>query len=126
MIGNKYLQTFYKYTDEDTGLNQLLELLKSKDKKFITSLKRYPVDIEKCSDEEIEYLTKTAALIDYYLQLHNLEVPEWLRNEKLKFERPYYHSKRLSDFDKFRLIYTNPAPFRTRNVYYDLEGICRI
>ncbi len=34
MIGNDYLQSLYEYPDEDTSLNQLLELLKSKDKLF--------------------------------------------------------------------------------------------
>lgn len=35
MIGNKYLQTLFNYPDEDTSLNQLLEMLKYKDMKFI-------------------------------------------------------------------------------------------
>ena len=65
-------------------------------------------------------------LIDYYIQLQGIEVPYWIRNENLGFEKPYYHSKRISDFEKVRLIYANPAPFRVRNVYFDLEGIGRV
>jgi hypothetical protein len=126
MIGNKYLRDLFNYPDEDTSLNQLLELLKSKDAKFIDSLKREPVDIGLCDDSEVEYLTKVSALIDYYLQLYNMEVPDWLRSDKLTFKKPYYHSRRISDFDKVRLLYTNPAPFRARNVYFDLEGIKRV
>jgi hypothetical protein len=126
MIGNKYLRDLSNYPDEDTSFNQLLELLKSKDAKFIDSLKSEPVDIDLCDDLEIKYLTKASALIDYYLQLHNLEIPSWLRNKKLHFKKPYYHSKRISDFDKFRLQYTNPSPFRARNVYFDLESIKRV
>lgn len=126
MIGNKYLRDLSNYPDEDTSFNQLLELLKSKDSKFIDSLKSEPVDIDLCDDLEIKYLTKASALIDYYLQLHNLEIPSWLRNKKLRFKKPYYHSKRISDFDKFRLQYTNPSPFRARNVYFDLESIKRV
>jgi len=122
MIGNKYLQAFYEYPDEDTSLNQLLEFLKSKDKKFLDSLYE-PVDINACNDNEIIFLTKISALIDYHLQLHGFEVPNWLRDEKLRFEKPYYHSKRISDFDK---VNTNPAPFRARNVYFELEGIKRV
>ncbi|KUO48950.1 MAG: hypothetical protein APF76_09920 [Desulfitibacter sp. BRH_c19] len=125
MIGNKYLQAFYEYPDEDTSLNQLLEFLKSKDKKFLDSLYE-PVDINACNDNEIIFLTKISALIDYHLQLHGFEVPNWLRDEKLRFEKPYYHSKRISDFDKVKLLYTNPAPFRARNVYFELEGIKRV
>jgi len=125
MIGNKYLQALFNYPDKDTGLNQLLELLKTKDREFIDSLFE-PVDLEACDDQKIKYLTIVSALIDYYLQIHELEVPDWLRNEKLTFETPYYYSRRISDFEKFKLQYTNPGPFRARNVYFDLHGIERV
>ena len=55
-----------------------------------------------------------------------IAVPEWLRSNILRFEVPYYHSKRISDFEKFKLQMTNPGPFRARNVYFDLTGIGRI
>ena len=100
-------------------------MLKYKDMKFIDSLIN-PVDIDLCSEEEIIYLTKISALIDYYLQMHNIKVPNWIRNEKLQFDKPYYHSKRISDFEKLKLQYSNPSPFRIRNVYFDLDGIERI
>jgi len=125
MIGNEYLQALCDYIDEDTAINQLLELLKFKDKKFISSLTE-EVNIDLCNENEIEFLIKVSALIDYHLQLHDIEVPSWLRNDKLKFEKPYYHSKRISDFEKIRLLYSNPAPFRARNVYFQLEGIKRV
>lgn len=125
MIGNRYLQELFNYPDEDASLNQLLELLRYKDVKFMDSLKE-PVDLGLCTDEEIEYLTKVSALMDYYLQIHEIEVPHWIRDEKLRFEKPYYYSTRISDFEKVRLQYSNPAPFRVRNVYYDLQGIQRV
>ena len=125
MIGNKYLQALFDYPDEDTSFNQLIEILKYKDIKFINSLKK-PVNIDLCNDKEIKYLTKASALIDYYLQIDNIEVPDWLRNEKLSFDRPYYHTKRISDFEKFKLQYTNPSPFKARNVYFDLDSIKRV
>ncbi|NLN86793.1 MAG: hypothetical protein GX133_04185 [Syntrophomonadaceae bacterium] len=125
MIGNEYLRALFDYPDEDTSLNQLLELLKCKEIRFIDSLGK-PVDIDSCNDEEIEYLTKVSALIDYYLQIQGIDVPEWIRDERLRFDKPYYHSSRISDFEKLRLLYTNPAPFRARNVYFDLHGIQRV
>ena len=125
MIGNEYLRALFDYPDEDTSLNQLLELLKCKEIRFIDSLGK-PVDIDSCNDEEIEYLTKVSALIDYYLQIQGIDVPEWIRDERLRFYKPYYHSSRISDFEKLRLLYTNPAPFRARNVYFDLHGIQRV
>ncbi|QGG48347.1 hypothetical protein FTV88_2249 [Heliorestis convoluta] len=60
------------------------------------------------------------------MQILDLEVPGWIRDKKLTFQKPYYHPKRMSDFEKFKLTYTNPAPFKARNVYFDLEGIKRI
>ncbi len=125
MIGNSMLQALCDYPDEDTSFNQLLELLKAKDREFLDSL-NVPVDLTACNDGEINYLTKASALIDYYLQIHGLSVPGWLRSDKLSFDRPYYHSKRLSDFDKFRLQFTNPAPFRARNTYFELDGLVRV
>ncbi|MEJ6951708.1 hypothetical protein [Natronospora cellulosivora (SeqCode)] len=125
MIGNKYLKGLFEFQDEDTTINQLLELLKSKDMKFINSLYE-PIAIDNCTYEEINYLIKISALIDYYLQLHKIEVPSWLRDERLSFEKPYFYPKRLSDFEKVKLQYVNPSPFKARNVYFDLHGIERI
>jgi len=65
MIGNKFLYDLYKINDLDTSLNQLMESLKSKDENFIDSLNT-PVDSEVCDEDEIIYLTKASALIDYY------------------------------------------------------------
>lgn len=125
MIGNKFLKELYEYPDEDTGINQLLEMLKYKDMSFINSIYD-DVDLDLCNSEEIQYLTKVSALIDYFLQLHELEVPPWLRDDRLCFDKPYFHPKRLSDFDKVKLQYTNPGPFKARNVYFDLHGLERV
>ena len=126
MIGNKYLEGFFNYEDEDTSFNQLLETLKYKDMKFIDSLTHEPVDLDICSEDELIYLTKASALIDDYLQTHEIEVPDWLRDRRLVFDRPYYHSKRISDFEKVRLQFTSTGPFRARNTYFDLDGIGRV
>ncbi len=37
MIGNKYLKDLFEYPDQDTSINQLLELLKFKDMEFIVA-----------------------------------------------------------------------------------------
>ena len=106
MIGNSHLRELFECPREDAGLNQLLELLASKDTAFIDGLVREPVDLDLCSDEEIRFLTKASALIDYYLQRHGIEVPGW-----------------LSDFDRFKLTFKSPGPFKRRNVFFDLDGI---
>lgn len=73
MIGNKYLQSLFNYPDEDTSLNQLLEVLKFKDIQIIDSVKE-SVNLNLCSVEELKFLTKVSALIDYYLQIHQIAI----------------------------------------------------
>ncbi len=126
MTGNNYLEELFNYQDEDTSINQLLELLKYKDPNFISSLKREYVNLDLCTHDEIKYLTKISGLIDYYFQIHELEIPEWIRDERLQFDRPYYHLKRITDFDKLKLQIESPSPFRRRNTYFELDSIVRV
>lgn len=126
MIGNKHLNELFGYPDEDTSINEILELLKYKDPKFIDSLKKEDVNLDLCTEDEIKYLTKLSGLIDYYFQIHELEIPKWIRDERLQFSKPYYHSKRISDFEKLKLQIESPSPFRRRNIYFDLDSIVRI
>jgi len=126
MIGNRFLRELYGIADENQSLCQLLEYLTYRDQEFLDSLESEPVDPDSCNSFELQYLTKASALIDYFLQLHRITVPSWLRDDKLTFETPYYYSKRLTDFEKFRLIYTSPGPFRRRNVFFELEGLRRV
>lgn len=125
MIGNRFLKELYEIKDEDTGLNILLETLKRKDQEFINSL-NYPVDIGRCNEKEIRFLTIACSLIDYYLQEAGIDIPEWLRDSRLCFDKPYYWPSRLSDLEKLKLMISCPATFRARNVYFDLGGIHRI
>ena len=126
MIGNKYIDELFNYPDEDTGINELLELLKYKDPNFIYSLKMDDINLDLCTDDEIRYLTKVSSLIDYYLQIHELEIPKWIRDKRLQFDRPYYHLKRINDFEKLKLQIESPSPFRRRNTYFDLDAIVRV
>ena len=126
MIGNKYIDELFNYPDEDTGINELLELLKYKDPNFIYSLKMEHINLDLCTDDEIRYLTKVSSLIDYYLQIHELEIPKWIRDKRLQFDRPYYHLKRINDFEKLKLQIESPSPFRRRNTYFDLDAIVRV
>lgn len=126
MIGNKYLDELFNYPDIDSSINQLLEFLKYKDPNFICSLKKEYVNLDLCTYDEIKYLTIISGLIDYYFQIHELEIPKWIRDERLQFNRPYYHVKRINDFDKFKLQVDSPSPFRRRNTYFDLDSIVRV
>jgi hypothetical protein len=126
MIGNRYLQALYNYNDRDTSISQLLEILKFKDKDFINSLYEEEVNIDLLDEKEKEFLIISVSLIDHFFQIYNLDIPNWLRDERLSFSLPYYYNRRLSDFEKVKLLFTNPSPFRLRNVYFDLNSIIRI
>lgn len=125
MIGNNILENLYRTVDEDTAINQILDYLKSVDEDFIESIK-IPIDIDLCTQDEVVFLTKVSALIDYFLQIKGIEVPSWVRDNRLSFSKPYYHSKRISDFEKIRVQYTSPAPLHIRNVFFDLDGLKRV
>ncbi|HZK27241.1 MAG TPA: hypothetical protein VFD00_06870 [Thermoclostridium sp.] len=126
MIGNKYIEGLFNYPDEDTSINELLELLKYKDPNFIDSLKKEDINLDLCTNDEIRYLTKVSSLIDYYFQIHEFEIPKWIRNERLQFNKPYYHSKRINDFERLKLQIGSPSPFRRRNAYFELDSIVRV
>ncbi len=126
MIGNNYLRNFFEYPRKDIAVNELLEFLTYKDAEFIDSLWTEPVNLSSCNQKEIHFLIKASALIDYFLQHHGMKVPNWLRDNRLCFDKPYYYSKRLNDFEKFKLLYSSPAPFKRRNVYFDLDAIKRL
>ncbi|MFW5648542.1 MAG: hypothetical protein ACOCG5_05600 [Candidatus Alkaliphilus sp. MAG34] len=123
MIGNKYIEGLFNYPDEDTSINELLELLKYKDPNFIDSLKKEDINLDLCTNDEIKYLTKVSSLIDYYFQIHEFKIPKWIRDERLQFDMPYYHSKRINDFERLKLQIESPSPFRRRNVYFELDSI---
>src|SRR5699024_3242565 len=109
MIGNKYIKKLFNYPDEDTSINELLELLKYKDLNFIDSLKEEDINLDLCTNDEIRYLTKVSSLIDYYFQIHELEIPKWIRDKRLQFNKPYYHSNRINDFEKLKLQIESPS-----------------
>ena len=73
MIGNKYIKNLFDYPDEDTSINELLELLKYKDLNFLDSLNKEDINLDLCTNEEIIYLTKVSSLIDYYFKSMNLK-----------------------------------------------------
>lgn len=126
MIGNEHLAELYHYDDLDSSFNQLADYLNSKNEEFIISLNIQPVNIDECSADEIDFLTMASAIIDYYLQINNIEVPSWVRDEQLIFKNPKWYTKRTDDIDKFKLFYQSPAPFKTRNIFLDISGLYRV
>lgn len=125
MIGNNYLSDLYQITDLDTSINQLLEWLHFEDTDFLKSLD-VPLDLNVLTGDEQHFLTIMAAIIDYCLQLKNRPVPRWLRDDRLCFEPPYFHSKRLTDFEKVKIQCIVLGPLKARQVYIEPDGLKRV
>ncbi len=124
MIGNKFMRSLFEEKDRDFAISELLEYLKFVDDTFINKIKI--VELENITEEERQFLTITSALIDFFLQKNDLEIPEWIRDSKLVFDEPHFYQQRIEDIDKIKLMINNPAPFRNRNIFFDLDSIKRV
>lgn len=97
MIKNEYLKDLYMYGDRDIALNQLMKYFHMKDKGFIYSIStEYPC-LEECTKDEIKFLTSASALIGYYMQVNNLDMPSWIKDSKLSSNGSIYYNR----FDNF-------------------------
>lgn len=126
MIGNSALKVLFEVSDRDIAISQLLEMLKTNHEQLLRSLYEEAPNIDEFTSEELIFVIICSSIIDYSLQLNNKPIPSWIRDPRLAFIEPFYYNRRLSDFEKVKLIYSSPAPFRNRNVYLKLEGLIRV
>lgn len=127
MINNKYLRSLYELEDRDFALSALLQALYGLHEDMLESITNDIPDISDCTKEELEFLTICATLIEYKLQeLHQMNCPKWLFDNRLKFNEPYFYQRRFLDKKKEDLIKSNPDPFKNRNVYFELHAISKL
>lgn len=98
MIKNEYLKKLYMYNDRDIALSQLIEYFSIKDEEFVDSIMNDFPDLEECTKEEFEFLTAASAIIDYFMQINNLNVPSWVRDSRLNFDFSIYCNNNLNKF----------------------------
>lgn len=126
MIGNKILNELYSYHDRDTALNQLLEMLKFSDSRFINSLSNEVPDLSKLNDDEFHFVVIVSALVDYCYTEKGIKVPGWINSKKLRFSEPFFYQKRITELEKSELLLTSPNSFKQKNVYFDLHSLKRV
>lgn len=93
MINNKYLDTLYSYNDRDLSLTELIRYMREDEDNLLASLVNYDLDLDDCTESEIEFLLEVNGIIQYFLKRNNTEKPNWLSDERLSFnnESLYYN-----------------------------------
>lgn len=126
MIGNELLDTLYAYNDISSSINQLCDYISENPEEVKSLLSVNIPDLEKLSNDEQNFITILASIIDYKFQEYNITAPSWLYDEKLSFAVPFYLDKRLNELDKLKLFIKANGPFKTRNVFIDITGLTRM
>lgn len=127
MIGNEYLSWMYNNKDTNYVICEMLEDCRTGDSDFIKSLFEQPVDLSYGIDDEIHFLTIICTIIDWKSKVLKYPLPKWINDKRLYFKYPYYYNEgRLTDFDKVKLLITNPIQMCNRNVYFDMSGLERV
>lgn len=126
MITNSYLKMFYEYPDRDTSINQLLEFLRFKHPKFLSNIKENVPQFDLLTEDEKNFLIVASALIEYCLSDMQVAIPNWINDDFLRFKKPFFYNRRLTDRDKEHLLRESPEAFKKRNVYFLLEGLKRV
>lgn len=76
--------------------------------------------INQLNNEELEKLTKIAAIIEYVGNRQpNAKLYDWIYAEQLRLEEPYTPGVEKESFARIRRIISAPKEFSLRNVFYD-------
>lgn len=123
MIGNRFIdELFNSNLDDDTCFNVLLEKLKNKDLSELVEFKKPKT----MSDEEKAFEVKCVSLIHYFCNLYELDTPKWVYNNDYYLENPWFATRKLSDVDFVKMVFSNPFEMGKHNVFFDLRGLERI
>ena len=123
MTGNRLLD-FILERDEDTGLCELLDLIKRNPNKFLKLLNEVEPKVDYNNKELITRLTSIYTIIEY--KLRDYKLPEWIYYKEFYSDIAVYKSKHLDSFGKLKLFLDAPYEFRKRNIYFDLRGLERV
>ncbi len=123
---NKYLLQLYIISDRDSALNQLLEYLHQWDHDFIKSLHEKPEKFELLDSQEVVFLIQATAILDYKLQEMNLPIPMWIRDKHYRFKQPVAYSRLFYHKTVEDALQDSPEAFKSRNIYFDINGLHRV
>lgn len=110
-----------KADDFNLALTNLLIDLYSPDyERYFEKLSFEKNKIAQLNDDELEKLTKIAAIIEYVGNRQpKAKLYDWIYMEQLKLEEPYTPGVEKESFARIRRIISAPKEFALRNVFYD-------
>lgn len=110
-----------KAEDYNLALTNLLIDLYSPDyEKYFEELRFDPARIEYLTQEELDKLTKLAAVIEYVGNRQpKAKLYEWITSNQLKLQDPYTPGVEKESLQRIRRIFSAPREFSLRNVFFD-------
>lgn len=110
-----------KAEDFNLALTNLLIDINSKDyRKYFEELWFDEKLIDNLSSEELDKLTKVAAVIEYFGNRQpKAKLYDWIYSKKLKLEYPYTPGVEEEGIARIRRIISAPREFSLRNVFFD-------
>lgn len=104
--------------------NLLIDLYSCEYKKYFEELYFDEKQIDSLNKEEIEKLTKIAAVIEYVGNRQpDAKLYDWIYSSQLKLEEPYTPGVGKETFERVRRIISAPKEFALRNVFFEESTI---
>ncbi|WP_188455117.1 hypothetical protein [Virgibacillus oceani] len=100
--------------------NLLIDLYSSQYEKYFDELFLDENEINKLTDEELDKLTKVAAIIEYVGNRQpRAKLYDWIYSASLKLEEPYVPGAPKESVARIKRIFSAPKEFSLRNVFFD-------
>ncbi|WP_206812742.1 hypothetical protein [Paradesulfitobacterium ferrireducens] len=100
--------------------NLLIDLYSPDYEKYFEMLWFDPAQIGQLTLEEVDKLTKLAAIIEYVGNRQpKAKLYEWIYSDQLKLQDPYTPGVENESLQRIRRIFSAPREFCLRNVFYD-------
>ena len=122
MTGNKVIDFYLNYDDDDYMILRLLDTLDNfrEDIKELLEVKPNWIDLDETY--RLKFV-KIICIIVYKLNW----APEWFKDtNELSYDKPIFVGKHLDDFTKAKMILLGHPVFRRFNVYFQEEGLKRL
>lgn len=104
--------------------NLLIDLCSPDSEKYFEELWFDPARIDHLTTEELDKLTKIAAIIEYIGNRQpKAKLYEWIYSERLKLEVPYTPGVEKESLQRIRRIISAPREFSIRNVFFEEKTI---
>lgn len=101
-------------------INLLIDLHSSNYEVYFLELDFDEAKIDDLNEEEVERLTKIAAVVEYVGNRQaNAPLFNWIYSKKLKLTFPYTPGVPMESMARIRRIFSAPKEFAQRNVFYD-------